>query len=418
MNELVITDPVKIMELSQALSKSNLIPASFKKPEDCFYALMLGAELGLSAMFSLTNIYVAKSGRPTMESSGKLAMVQNSGKLKDMQVLQETDAVCEIMMERKEPNIKKTVKYTLEQAKTAGLYPTKDNWKNYPARMLKARVIGWLCDDLFTDVCKGISTKEDIEDLDRDNYQSSPLKPEYEVSDKAGVPDKETANLLLDANALVKASALPDARKAYYELAIKEAFKLNDKEGLDKIIQKLAEPVIEPEPFKSCIESVEEIIPEPVKEPEPAKEEPASEEVVKMWNSIGVAFNRIVKYNETVTQQRSILKHLGVEKLQDCRDIAKLTTYSQHLLAEYNKQEKARKETDTKRDPEKAYQLFTEIQNLLSAYLDLSVSDAELTDAGEDVAKLTVICEKLKARVEKEHLQSSVPFGGQDERQD
>ena len=155
-NDLIDMNTNQILDLSQMLSKSHLIPASYSKPEDCFYALLLAKELGLTPMFALTNIYVAKSGKPTIESAGKLAMVQSSGLLKSIVYDEETPERCQITMERTSPNLKKTLAYTIEQAKQAGLL-AKDNWRNYPARMLKARVISWLCDDLFSDVMRGIS---------------------------------------------------------------------------------------------------------------------------------------------------------------------------------------------------------------------------------------------------------------------
>lgn len=342
-NDLVAMGTNEVLDLAQTLAKSHLIPPSYKAPEDCFYALMLAQELKLTPMFALMNIYVAKSGRPTIESAGKLAMVQNSGMLKSMTYDIETAEKCQITMERTNPSIKKTMSYTIEQAKQAGLL-SKDNWRNYPARMLKARVIGWLCDDLFSDVIRGLNTYEDIDEINESHVET----PNYEITDKEETPaNGEIATLYKSAVDLLNSIALlgSDAENWRQELkdylmkgsvnSMKESIEalqhIKDNQEQAKTHTRKADKT-KPEP---AVTEVEEVTPaEIVVEPPVAVEQPANDKVIEgLHKRIANAFKLLTAYHNEHHRLRSCKKHLGVYEYTECRDEQRLRTYIDYLIA-------------------------------------------------------------------------------------
>ena len=71
MNDLSIYK--ELGPLADRFSKSSLVPAGFKKPEDALYAIALGHELGLSPIYSLNNIAVI-NGKPSLSADCKLAI--------------------------------------------------------------------------------------------------------------------------------------------------------------------------------------------------------------------------------------------------------------------------------------------------------------------------------------------------------
>jgi hypothetical protein len=86
---------------------------------------------------------------------------------------------------------KVTQKFTIQMAQQAGL-TGKDNWRKYPARMLKHRAIAFACRDLFPDVMAGIYTPDENEEMDRN------IEPRWLSEQFLGQNDRsnETINIL------------------------------------------------------------------------------------------------------------------------------------------------------------------------------------------------------------------------------
>ena len=59
---------------------------------------------------------------------------------------------------------KVTIDWDLDRAKRAGLIG-KDNWKNYPRQMLRARVISEGVRTIYPGVCVGTYTVEEVQDM-------------------------------------------------------------------------------------------------------------------------------------------------------------------------------------------------------------------------------------------------------------
>ena len=162
MNEIAIRDMGELNSVALTVAKSGLFGA--KTPEQAFVAIATGMELGLKPMQALRNIVVVQ-GRPTFSADGGFAVVRNHPEYGGIRWEKQDDkeARCVITRVSKGGQLKEEFpgSFSIKEAATAGL-ANKDNWKNYPARMLRARALSYACRDAFPDVLNGLYTPDEI----------------------------------------------------------------------------------------------------------------------------------------------------------------------------------------------------------------------------------------------------------------
>lgn len=149
-------------------ARSELCPKDFKgKPESVLIAMQMGYELGLQPMQALQNIAVI-NGRPTLWGDAMLAIVEDSGLLEDFwEDLEGQGEQMVAVCYSKRPNRSKgrTTRFSVQDAKTAGLWGKSGPWQSYPTRMLQMRARGWNLRDNYPDVLKGMYTREEAIDM-------------------------------------------------------------------------------------------------------------------------------------------------------------------------------------------------------------------------------------------------------------
>lgn len=134
-------------------------------------AVMLkGHELGLSLTASFEFIHVIES-KPTLAPRGALALILGSGLCDGIEIKDETDdkgvpTGCSVTMKRK-GGMNYTARFTLEDAKRAGLVKDGSGWTKYPGLMCKWRAIGFAADVVFPDLLNGLKRADELgADLD------------------------------------------------------------------------------------------------------------------------------------------------------------------------------------------------------------------------------------------------------------
>lgn len=164
------------IRFSDMLAKSSMVPKQYQgKPEDVMVAVIWGKEIGLAPLQALQNISVI-NGKPSVYGDAAMALVQNSPVCEDIQEYFENEAspnpVAVCIAKRK--NRKEVVaKFSLEDAKRAGLWGKQGPWSAYPKRMMQMRARGFALRDAFPDVLKGLITSEEAQDYPED---SQPVK--------------------------------------------------------------------------------------------------------------------------------------------------------------------------------------------------------------------------------------------------
>ena len=170
------------MRLAETLARSSMVPKNYQgKPEDILVATIWGKEIGLATMQALQNISVI-NGKPSVYGDAMMALVQASPVCEDVEEFFENEgspnpiAVCIAKRKGRKPV---TVKFSVEDAKRAGLWGKQGPWSAYPKRMMQMRARGFALRDAFPDVLKGMITAEEAQDYpdEAKPVQAKPANP-------------------------------------------------------------------------------------------------------------------------------------------------------------------------------------------------------------------------------------------------
>ena len=156
MNEIVALQDIE--RAGNYIAKSGLF--GVKTPEQAI-ALMLVAQAEGRNPFEAARDYHIIQGRPDLKADAILARFQRAGGTVRWMELSDTKAVAEFSHPQ---GGKVTIDWDLDRAKRAGLIG-KDNWKNYPRQMLRARVISEGVRTIYPGVCVGTYTVEEVQDM-------------------------------------------------------------------------------------------------------------------------------------------------------------------------------------------------------------------------------------------------------------
>jgi hypothetical protein len=213
-----------LWRLATIMSASGFMPKGVEKVESVFVVIQMGLEVGLGPMQAVQNI-ACINGRPCIWGDAAMGLVEASGAMEDCKEFFENDssefpvtmaAVCHV---KRKNGREATQRFSVADAKRAGLWGKSGPWTQYPRRMLQMRARGFALRDLFADVLKGLKTAEEVMDYDQDlvkingTYQAKPMitglpkeevmpvaeeaKPtetptESAMPQVANLPDKET----------------------------------------------------------------------------------------------------------------------------------------------------------------------------------------------------------------------------------
>jgi hypothetical protein len=181
------------IQFSEMLSTSTMVPKQYNgKPTDILVAMQWGAELGLAPLQALQNIAVI-NGKPSVYGDAAMALVQNNPVCEDIEEFMEDEgtpnpsAVCVAKRKGRKPV---TAKFSVEDAKRAGLWGKQGPWTQYPKRMLQMRARGFALRDAFPDVLKGLITIEEALDFPT---EATPA-PVQEIAQKADLAIENMAS--------------------------------------------------------------------------------------------------------------------------------------------------------------------------------------------------------------------------------
>ena len=142
-------------ELAPSLARARKITV-----DDAAMKLSLGYELGLKLNSSLSLVQVVQ-GNVSLSPAGALALCQMSPLIKKIQFTRLTDKAggflgYECFVERADNGFSFTGRWTLEQAKLAGLLKAGSAWMSYPENMCMWRAAGFAFDVAASDVIWGM----------------------------------------------------------------------------------------------------------------------------------------------------------------------------------------------------------------------------------------------------------------------
>lgn len=133
--------------------------------EQAAAVMLKGYELGFGLTASFEFITVIDS-KPTLAPRGALALILNSPLCEGVEIRDEVDANgapagCSVTMKRR-GGLTYTARFTLEDAKRAGLLRQGSGWEKYPALMCKWRAVGFAADVVFPDLLNGMKRADEL----------------------------------------------------------------------------------------------------------------------------------------------------------------------------------------------------------------------------------------------------------------
>jgi len=153
---LVSVDQIQLM--ANAVAKSGLF--GMKTPEQAMALMLVAQAEGYSPALAARDYHIIQ-GRPALKADAMLARFQMAGGRVEWVTYTDTE-VKATFSHAQGGSI--TLSWTFAQAAKIGL-TNKDNWKNYPRAMLRARVVSEGIRTVFPGCVVGVYTPEEVNDF-------------------------------------------------------------------------------------------------------------------------------------------------------------------------------------------------------------------------------------------------------------
>jgi hypothetical protein len=196
------------IQFSDMLASSSMVPKAYQgKPQDILVCVQWGYEMGLAPMQALQNIAVI-NGKPSVYGDAAMALVQASSVCEDVEEYFEGEgttnpvAVCVAKRKGRKPV---TAKFSVEDAKRAGLWGKQGPWQAYPKRMMQMRARGFALRDAFPDVLKGLITAEEAQDYP-DEAKPRPVAKPANPLDMVAKPEPVAIPIEITDPAIIEAA--------------------------------------------------------------------------------------------------------------------------------------------------------------------------------------------------------------------
>lgn len=202
---LKLTNYEEMCRFAAAVAKSKFKPVADWTEVDCFICLQKGAEVGMTPMQSLESIYVVNN-RATLFGDAPKGLIEASGLMLDYEQHEEgkpfdDDYKWIVTSLRKGRSKPLTTTYSVADAKLAKLWGKVGAWSTSPKRMLMFRARGFNLRDNFSDVLKGFTIGELVDEESIEGFENAKLasakivKPNFSGNEAAapspvGEPDQ------------------------------------------------------------------------------------------------------------------------------------------------------------------------------------------------------------------------------------
>lgn len=152
------------MQFAELIASSDLAPKDYRgKPANVIVAVQMGANVGLDPMQAIQNISVI-NGRASLWGDAMLAVCTMHRAWRGIEeTYDRATGISKCVVRRANcAPVERT--FSVDDAKTAGLWGKAGPWTNYPKRMLQMRARSFALRDSFPDALRGLSSAEEVED--------------------------------------------------------------------------------------------------------------------------------------------------------------------------------------------------------------------------------------------------------------
>lgn len=184
----------EISQMAEVASSSKMF--GFKNPQEAMAIMLLCQAENLHPAIAMRDFHIIQ-GRPALKADAMLARFQQSGGSVKWEVYT-NEEVSGTFSHPQGGSLR--VSWTLAQAKSIGI-ANKDNWRNYPRAMLRARVISEGIRSVYPGAVVGVYTPEEVQDFEpprsatpvdmgavqrvEDAIEASPIQQEAQEDDGA-----------------------------------------------------------------------------------------------------------------------------------------------------------------------------------------------------------------------------------------
>lgn len=168
---LIPKDVEQAYRLAEALAKAgDMTPKAFQgQPMAIMAAITRGMEVGLAPMQALASIAVI-NGRASLWGDALPALMQRAGHHVDCEYEGTGDGFCAVATLTRGDTGKVIVRrFSMADAKRAGLLGKAGPWTQYPQRMLQARARSWAIRDGAADALMGLQVADEAQDYGPDH---------------------------------------------------------------------------------------------------------------------------------------------------------------------------------------------------------------------------------------------------------
>ena len=159
------------LQLADYMAKSDMVPKQYRgRAGDCFIAIQWGNEIGLKPLQAVQSI-APINGKPNLYGDAGKALLLAHGCVideDDTEVVKANGrARCKITRPGRPP-VQRT--FSLEDAKTAGLWGKEGPWRAYPYRQMAWRAFWFAARDAAADLLRGMGGHEEALDMPAERH--------------------------------------------------------------------------------------------------------------------------------------------------------------------------------------------------------------------------------------------------------
>ncbi|TEX50606.1 MAG: hypothetical protein B7C55_09900 [Actinomycetales bacterium mxb001] len=174
-----------IADLSGDFQGSQLMPRHLRNQADLALVMHMGDVLGIDPRQAIWSMHVIE-GKPSMSADLMAAVCMRSQACEYLMPITVSATRCEYAAKRRGWPAEVRMSFTWEDAQRAGL-TGRDNWKKYPAAMLKARCLTMICRSTFPDLLAGVY---DGDELARESSSEQPMPVQAQAQAQTSEPKR------------------------------------------------------------------------------------------------------------------------------------------------------------------------------------------------------------------------------------
>ena len=160
MNSTSLVPMADMQQMAKALVSSKMF--GFKTVEEALSIMLIAQAEGRSPALAARDYHVIQ-GRPALKADAMLARFQQEGGVVEWVAYTESKVSGKFSHPKSCP-VPVQIEWTIDMAKRIGL-ASRDNWRNYPRAMLRARVISEGVRTTYPGIAVGIYTVEETQDF-------------------------------------------------------------------------------------------------------------------------------------------------------------------------------------------------------------------------------------------------------------